>query len=103
MVAWLPMPKYKEFLCKAVWNFVKEVPKLLKYFSDLTDNELPDRMFLWTVLSTLRSDDWKIMLEEARKPRCKQSEDNNREFIEKHPYLLKKILAAPMLTKGTFI
>ena len=103
MAVWLPMPKYKEFSCKAVWNFVKEVPELLKYFPDLADNELPDRTFLWTVLSTLRPDGWKIMLEEARKARCKQSEDNNDEFIEIHPDLLNKILAAPMLTKGTFI
>ena len=33
------------------------------------------------------------MLEETRKATCKQSEDNNEEFIEIHPYLLNKILA----------
>ena len=97
------MLKYKEFSCKAVLNFVKEVPELLKHFSDLADNELPDKTFLWIVLSTLRTDGWEIILEEERKASCRQSEDNNEEFIEMYSYLLNKILAAPMLTKGTFI
>ena len=34
MAVWLSMPKYKEFSCKTVWNFVKEVPDILKYFYD---------------------------------------------------------------------
>ena len=71
----------------------------MKYFYDQADNELPERTF-WSVLSTLRSDGWKIILEEAR---YKQSDDNNEEFIEIHPYLLNKIFAVPMLPKDTFI
>ena len=84
-------------------KFCQISAKTLEVFFYLTDNELPDKTFLWIVLSTLRTDGWEIILEEERKASCRQSEDNNEEFIEMYSYLLNKILAAPMLTKGTFI
>ena len=81
----------------------KKVPELLKYFPEPAKDDLPDRTYLWTVLSNLRPDGWKTMLEQARKARCKQSEDKNNEFIDIHPDFLNKILETLMFTKGTFI
>ena len=97
------MPRYKEFSCKIIWSFVKEVPELLKYFPDLEKDEVPDRTFLWTVLSTLRPIGWKSILEEARKIRTEQSGEDQNELIEIHPDLLDRLIAAPMLTKGKYI
>ena len=45
MAVWLLMTNYKEISCKVAWNFVKEVAELLKYFSDLANNEPSDRTF----------------------------------------------------------
>ena len=97
------MPKYKKNSCKTIWSFVKEVPELLKYFPDLEKDEVPDRTFLWTVLSTLRPIGWKSILEETRKIRTQKSGEDQNELIEIHPDLLDRLIAAPMQTKGKYI
>ena len=53
-VKMLAIPKYRELGIKPIWDYVKEVPDLVKYFPSLNQNELPDRAFLWGVLGTLR-------------------------------------------------
>ena len=98
-----PYAKIQRIFCKTIWNFVKEVPELLKYFPDLEKDEVPDRTFLWTVLSTLRPIGWKSILEVARKIRTQQSNEDQNELIEIYPDLLDKLIAAPMLTKGKYI
>ena len=97
------MPRYKEFSCKIIWSFVKEVPELLKYFPDLEKDEVLDRTFLWTVLSTLRPIEWKSILEEVRKIRTQQSNEDQNELIEIHSEIIDKLILAPMLTKGKYI
>ena len=97
------MPKYKEFSCKTIWRFVKEVPELLKYFPFLGKGEDPNRTFLWTVLSTLRQIEWKSILEEARKIRTQQSGEDQNELIEILLDLLNRFIVAPILTKGKYI
>ena len=49
----LPIPKYKELGVKPIWENVKEVEELAKYFPTLKDNELPNRVFLCGILGTL--------------------------------------------------
>ena len=49
----LPIPKYRELEVKPIWEHVKEVEELAKYFPTLKDNELPDRAFLWGILGTI--------------------------------------------------
>ena len=65
----LAVPRYKELSTSKVWALVREVPELMIYFPDLEQNELPDRTFMWTILSTFREDAVKSLIEEARKSR----------------------------------
>ena len=85
---------------KAVWTLVKDVPELVQYFPDFEDDELPDRSFMWTVLSTLRYSQCKQLINEARTARSKKSETNNDELIEIHPEFLEKLMAASILSTG---
>ena len=96
----LPIPRYKELSTKRVWSFVKEISELLKYFPELSDDELPDRSYMWTVLSTLKMEEWKKLVEEARKARGQNLEESKESLIEVHPEILEKLLQAPLLPKG---
>ena len=75
-------------------GFVKEIPELLKYFSDFKENQLPDRSFLWSILGTLRTKECRQLLEDARKARSKNSEENKEELIEIDPDYLNQIVLA---------
>ena len=85
---------------KAVWAFIKEVPELLKYFPNWDNDELPDRSFLWTILSTLRHDEWKLLINEARNVRSKNDKQNHDELIEIDSEFLDKLIATPILSTG---
>ena len=87
----LPVPRYKELGVKPVWTFVKDVPELLQYFPDVQKDELPNRSFMWMILSTLKPDECKQLINEARVARSKKDEENNNELIEIHPEFLKKL------------
>ena len=99
----LPIPKYKELAVKPIWEHVKEVEELAKYFPTLKDNELPDRAFLWGILGTLRREVWQKLIDEARKVRGKNSLENIDDLIEIHPDFLDKIMKAPTLSKSELI
>ena len=80
--------------------FIKEIPELLQYFPNLEKDELPDRSFIWTILSTLRYDEWKQLIWDARNARSKCDEENNGELIEIDPEFLNKLMTTPMLSAG---
>ena len=96
----LPVPRYKLLSTKAVWGFVKEVAELLQYFPDINDKELPDQAYMWTVLSTLKMDEWNKLIEEARKVRSINTENSNDSLIEIHPEILGSLLSVPLLSRG---
>ena len=52
----------------------------MKYFPDLDANELPDRTFMWTILSTLRHEACEKLIEDARKARDLDSSDHKDEL-----------------------
>ena len=70
------------------------------YFPDFQEGELPDREFMWTILSTLREDAVKEIIRDARKKRAVSAEEDKEELIEIDPEILKMILEAPNLNKG---
>ena len=74
----------------------------MKYFPDLNQNELPDRSFLWTILGTLRTNECKQLLEDARKKRSNKTEENKDELIEIAPDFLNKIILAPTISHSIF-
>ena len=102
-VTMIPVPRYKELGVKPVWEIIKEVPELLSYFPDFQANEMQDRTFMWSVVSTLRPDVCKELLEKARKVRSLDFEENNDELIEIHPDFMDKLLAIPNLSKSSII
>ena len=83
-----------------MWGFIKDVSDLVEFFPNLKQNELPDRAFMWGILSTKRREAWKSLLEEARKARGKNNNENTNDLIEIAPEFYEKVMNAPTLVKG---
>ena len=66
----------------------------------MDDHELPYRSYLWTVLTTLRTDAWTDLLEYERLARSKENEEDQGELAEVHPEIWDQIIAAPSLLKS---
>ena len=95
----MPVPRYSELATEKICAFVKEVSELLSYFPNLQDGELLDREFMWTILSTLREDTIKELIQDVRKKRNVSAVDDKVELIEIDSEILKMILEAPNLKK----
>ena len=78
---------------------MKEEPELMKYFPDIEEGHLPDRSFIWTILSTLRGEACKKLIESARNARASDSVEHKGELIEIDPDLLNDIMQTPLMSK----
>ena len=87
-----PAPRYKELKVGNLWSFVKEIPDLLAYFPDYQDKELPEREFLFTIISTLHPDATKHLIQEARLKRAQPDPATENELIHIHPRIRDEIL-----------
>ena len=74
-----------------LWDLVKEIDDLLEYFPDMKENELPERDYLWWVISTLKYDETKKLVDDARKSRSYEGHTNNDDFIEVDNEIFKEI------------
>ena len=71
----------------------------MKYFPDIEEGQLPDRSFMWTILSTLRGEACKKLIETARTARGSDSLEHKEELIEIDPSLLNDIMQTPLMSK----
>ena len=69
--------KYNELRMTKFWPSIMEVLELNMYFPDLKENELPDRKYAWSIISTLKPDFIKNLLSEARFKRFINSKDKS--------------------------
>ena len=76
-----------------IWPLVKEIEDLNAYFPDLEENEYPEREYLWTIVSTLRSENTKELIKTARnKSTIKERADQNN-LIQIDPSIYQEISA----------
>ena len=79
---------------------MQEIHDLLKYFPDFEPGELPDKEFMWTILSTLREDAVKTIINQARSNRALSNQEDKQELIEIAPSILIELLNVPHINKG---
>ena len=79
---------------------MKDVPKLMKYFSDIEEGQLLDRSFMWTILSLFRGEACKKLIDTTRNARGSDLAENRDELIEIAPDLLNDIMQAPLMSKS---
>ena len=70
------IPRYEELTVAKIWEMIKDSDEYTIYFPDLKSNELPEREFLISVISTINPEATKSIITEAREKRTIiQSED----------------------------
>ena len=90
------VPKHKELGVNKIWALIKVVDELNAYFLDYRDNELPEREFIWGVISTIRPEETTKLVSDARKSRGVKKEENQDELVEVDPLLFKEIQSVVM-------
>ena len=76
------VPKYSEIIVKVLWNFVKDCEDLCNYFPDYEADQLRERRFILGILSTLRSDELRQLIKDARKNRSIQENPDEDQLID---------------------
>ena len=75
--------------------------ELNEYFPSYRENQYPERDFMWTIVSTLRPEQTKKLIDEARKHRSIKGEGNQDELVEVDPDIYKEIQST-LSQKGKF-
>ena len=76
---------------KKLWPYIKELEDLAIYFPDMKPDQYPDRDYMWTVISTLRTDVTQKLVKQARDHRSVTREENNEELVEVDPEIFREI------------
>ena len=79
---------------------MQEIPDLLNNFTDFEPRELPDREFMWTILSTLRENEVKTIINQVRGNRALSAQEDKQELIKITPSILNELLNVPHINKG---
>ena len=75
-------PKYRELSVDKLWPYIKEVPELNQYFPELKENELPERDYMWTVISTINPEATSKLIKDSRKNRRSEYKIDQDQLVE---------------------
>ena len=75
------VPRFNELKVENVWSLIREVEDINVYFPDLKEHQLPNREYMYSVLSTLRNEEVKNMICNARKNRSIDSKEKEEDLV----------------------
>ena len=75
------VPRFKELKAENIWNLIKEAEELKVYFPDLDVHQLPNREYMYSILSTLRNYKVKSMILNVRKNRSIDSKEKENDLV----------------------
>ena len=79
---YIVVPRYAELGMNKLKFYVKELGDLAAYFPGIHQNELPERDYLWTIISTLMLEATHNLLTEAREHRSVKSKEDTNQLIK---------------------
>ena len=79
------VPKYAELKVEDLWNIVKQDDELFCYFPDYEQSQLPERSFILKILWTLREDDMRNLIQQARSNRSTIHSNSEDQLIAMKP------------------
>ena len=88
----LKIPNYPEISVKGLWDKFKEDNEVQKYFLNFKVNQHPEKAFLFDVLSTIKGDYMKKLIQSSHDARNLDKNIQNGEMIE-----IKLVLFAEMM------
>ena len=84
-------PRYKELSVAKLWPYVKEIPEMIQYFPEMKEKELPERDYMWVIISTINPEATMKIVKDARKNRRSEDVVSQNELVEVDPALYKEI------------
>ena len=75
------VPKYKELSVSKMWKEVKANPELMQYFPNYPNGQLPEREFMFSIISTKHAKELRDLVIEARKHRSITNMEDDEELI----------------------
>ena len=87
------VPKYRELSTRQIWTYVKGCQGLMIYFPDYTESQLPDREFMFAIISTVYPKSLRELVEKAREKRSLKEDADKDELIEIDPEVLNRIMS----------
>ena len=78
-----------------LWPYIKEIDEFNLYFPDFNQTEKPERVYMWTIISTLLPYQSKKLVEDVRKHRSQQEIHDENELVEVDPETFREIKAVP--------
>ena len=86
------VPKYSELSLSKMWTHVKTDPDLMAYFPDYLESQLPDRDYMFSIISTVYPKTLKEIISKARYNRAIVNEADDDELIEIDPSIKSLIM-----------
>ena len=77
---------------KSVWNYVKETPELMIYFPDYLETQIPDRKFMYSIISTVFPNALRHLIKEAKAKRSLVVDNEDNDTIEIKPEIMEAIM-----------
>ena len=91
-VIYFEIPDYPELAVKHVWPLVKGNQDLIKYFPDYKPSQLPEKEFIYAVLSTLKPNAVRELIASCIVKRAPTSQDGKAGLIEMTSELKESIM-----------
>ena len=89
------VPRFKELATKKVWEAFREHEYVSQYFPDYTNKQVPDRVFMWTILSSVAEKYAINIVHNARYSRSLVNEDEESNLIEITKEIYDQLLWLP--------
>ena len=87
------VPKYKELSTRQIWAYVKGCHELMIYFPDYTESQLPDREFMFEIISTVYPKSLWELVGKAKEKRSLKEDADKDELIKIDPEVLNRIMS----------
>ena len=84
-------PRYNKLSVAKLWPYVKEISEIIQYFPEMKEKELPERDYMWVIISTINPEATMKIVKDARKNRKSEDVVNQNKLVEVDHVLYKEI------------
>ena len=95
--------RYSELSVKNVWKYVKDTPDLMRYFPNYLNSQIPDRQFMYSIISSTYPNALKVLINDAKKKISLVENNDDNEIIEMKQEIKEAIMGVYLKEVSTFV
>ena len=84
--------KYPELSVSTIWKYIRESKELMEYFPDYPEIQLPERDYMFAVVSTVFPKALRKLIEETRMNRTSKNKEMDNDLIEINKEIKEEIM-----------